>query len=839
MRNLSTPRRALEKLASALAGVFMPRRQDGTQTLRPGRFFVGSGTSLLVVVLLFACYALGELPGDALVEVTAAVVAGLIGFYLVFRTGLNRRAADPSLMVHQMVYATLVVMYAMYFTTADGVGVFPIIVLIIFLFGVLRLRTRSLLLFALFILTLDAATIALDAFFRPDAPGVHERLLQWVTLALTLPWFAMMGGYVSGLREDLRESNALQRAALEATKESESRLAEALRIAGLGSWSFHPATRVAHWSLETYRIFGIEPAQPVPMRDAFLRLVHPDDQGQYCESIVAAIDEGRSFDSEYRIVLPDSEIRWVHVVGEPEVDDNGQTTLVSGTVADITERKTHEFAIEEARDEAAAARTMLADAIKVLPEAFALFDADDRLILWNDLHAELLAEYFGIPEVVAGMKYEDQVRASVAKGEPIPLQFANDVDAFVADRVRVHRNPSHTREVKLAGERWMKISEGHTTAGGVVGVRSDITQRKQLEQRQVMQHTVTRLLADSETVGDTISEVIRTICETLGWDCGARWELDANDNVLRCIETWAVADSQIADFSKFSARQTYAASATGLILRVIATDSPQWISDVSLEPGFKRASAALAAGLHGAFAFPIRVRSRAVGAMEFFIRNVPQPDTELMGVLDSIGLQIGQFITRALAQEQLKQLAHYDFLTGLPNRNLFNDLLGRAFAKARRNRGRLALLYVDLDGFKAVNDRHGHDAGDHLLATFSRRLKDCLRDSDTFARAGASDTAARVGGDEFVVLIDDFSDVSGLAVLARRILEAAAIPFDLAGPKAHVTASIGIGIYPDDCQDVEGFIKAADTAMYEAKEHGRNGYRFFSAATEPTAALVS
>jgi diguanylate cyclase (GGDEF)-like protein len=89
------------------------------------------------------------------------------------------------------------------------------------------------------------------------------------------------------------------------------------------------------------------------------------------------------------------------------------------------------------------------------------------------------------------------------------------------------------------------------------------------------------------------------------------------------------------------------------------------------------------------------------------------------------------------------------------------------------------------------------------------------------------------------VLIDDFSDVSGLAVLARRILEAAANPFDLAGPKAHVTASIGIGIYPDDCQNVEGFIKAADTAMYEAKERGRNGYRFFSAATQPTAALVS
>ncbi len=826
-------------LLATLAGVFMPRRKDGTSTLRPRLFFVGSGTSLLVVLMLFACYALGTLPGDVFVEVTVATVAGMIGFYLVFRTGLNRAAADPSLMVHQMVYASLVVMYAMYFTTVDGVGVFPIIVCIVFLFGVLRLRTRSLLLFALFILTIDAATIALDSFFRPDAPGVNERLLQWVTLALTLPWLGMMGGYVSGLREELRKSNALMRTALEATKESASRLAEAVRIAGLGSWSFDPATKIPHWSLETYRIFGIEPEQPVPMRDEFLRIVHPDDHGQYCESIVTAIDEGRAFDIEFRIVLSNGKVRWVHVVGEPVVDERGRTILLSGTVEDITARKTQEDAIRHARDEAAAARALLADAIKVLPEAFALFDADDRLILWNDLHAEILFTYFGIPEVIAGMKYEVQVRASVANGEPIPAEFANDVDAFVAERVRVHRNPAHTREVKLAGDRWMKISEGHTTAGGVVGVRSDITKRKHLEQRQAMEHAVTRLLANYETMGDTIPKVIRTICETLGWDCGARWELDADDNVLRCVDSWAAPGDEIAAFSAFSAKRVFPAVPTGLICRVMASGQPLWIADVSREPGFLRAAAAKAAGLHSGFVFPIPARARVVGAMEFFTRDVRQPDAELLRVLESIGLQIGQFIARGLAQEQLKQLAHYDFLTGLPNRNLFNDLLGRAFSKARRNGGRLALLYVDLDGFKAVNDRHGHDAGDHLLATFSRRLKDCLRDSDTYARVGASDTAARVGGDEFVVLIDDFTDVSGLAVLARRILEAAAMPFALAGPKAHVTASIGIGIYPDDCQDVEGLTKAADTAMYDAKERGRNGYRFFSAASQPTGALGS
>jgi diguanylate cyclase (GGDEF)-like protein len=225
--------------------------------------------------------------------------------------------------------------------------------------------------------------------------------------------------------------------------------------------------------------------------------------------------------------------------------------------------------------------------------------------------------------------------------------------------------------------------------------------------------------------------------------------------------------------------------------------------------------------------------------MEFFIRNVRQPDTALLRVLDSIGLQIGQFIARAAAQEQLKQLAHYDFLTGLPNRSLFNELLAHAFAKARRNGTRLAILFVDLDGFKQVNDRYGHDAGDHLLATFTQRLKRCLRESDTFARHGLSDTAARLGGDEFVVLVDDVVKPSDLAALAKRILMAAAKPFDLAGPKGHVSASIGISIYPDDGEDIDGLIKAADSAMYEAKQGGRNAYRFFSSMAQRQVCLAT
>jgi diguanylate cyclase (GGDEF)-like protein len=383
------------------------------------------------------------------------------------------------------------------------------------------------------------------------------------------------------------------------------------------------------------------------------------------------------------------------------------------------------------------------------------------------------------------------------------------------------------------------VHEGHTSFGGIVGVRSDITERKLLEQRQAMGHAVTRLLAESGSVGETMPKVIQTICETLGWDCGARWELDPKDGLLHCPDHWSISKPEIAAFSAYCARQIFAPGTSGLIRhRVITTGQSLWIPDVSREPDFNRAAPAAAAGLRGAFAFPIRIGSRLVGAMEFFTRNVRQPDATLLSVLDSIGLQIGQYLERAAVQEQLKQRAHYDDLTGLPNRSLFNELLSRAFIKARRNRTRLAVLFIDLDGFKAVNDRHGHDAGDHLLATFSKRLKACLRESDTIARQHEPDAAARLGGDEFVVLVDDVVEASKLSVLATRILEAAAKPFALAGSQGHVSASIGIGVYPDDSHDVDSLIKAADSAMYDAKQGGRNSFRYFTAdATEEVAVV--
>jgi diguanylate cyclase (GGDEF)-like protein/PAS domain S-box-containing protein len=175
---------------------------------------------------------------------------------------------------------------------------------------------------------------------------------------------------------------------------------------------------------------------------------------------------------------------------------------------------------------------------------------------------------------------------------------------------------------------------------------------------------------------------------------------------------------------------------------------------------------------------------------------------------------------RALAV-QMTHSAEHDYLTGLPNRMLLNDRISQAIALAPRHMKHVALLFLDLDGFKHINDSLGHPTGDKLLQSISERLIDCVR---------ASDTVSRQGGDEFVVLLSEVEQSEDPAITARRMLEAVAQPHSIDHHDLHVTASIGVSVYPDDGLDAETLIKNADTAMYQAKENGRQGYQFFKPA---------
>ncbi len=171
------------------------------------------------------------------------------------------------------------------------------------------------------------------------------------------------------------------------------------------------------------------------------------------------------------------------------------------------------------------------------------------------------------------------------------------------------------------------------------------------------------------------------------------------------------------------------------------------------------------------------------------------------------------------AESAIERLAYYDSLTKLPNRWLFQDRLNQTLAQARRENQLVGLVFLDLDRFKNINDTLGHSAGDELLKEVGRRLKGCIRRSDTIAR---------LGGDEFVIILPAINQTEDATLIARKILQAFTPPVDLSGHEVFITTSIGIAIYPNDGQDSENLVRNADTAMYQAKELGRNNYQFFS-----------
>ncbi|MBF0212861.1 MAG: EAL domain-containing protein [Magnetococcales bacterium] len=170
-------------------------------------------------------------------------------------------------------------------------------------------------------------------------------------------------------------------------------------------------------------------------------------------------------------------------------------------------------------------------------------------------------------------------------------------------------------------------------------------------------------------------------------------------------------------------------------------------------------------------------------------------------------------------EEEMRRQANYDTLTGLPNRSLFLDRLNRELIRAKRSNSRVALMFIDLDRFKWVNDTLGHAAGDDLLRQTSKRLLSCVRKSDT---------VARLGGDEFTVILPDMARGPFAERVAAEILAQLIQPFTLMGQEAFISGSVGVTVCPDDAEDLESLLKNADTAMYRAKSDGRNAYRFYT-----------
>jgi diguanylate cyclase (GGDEF)-like protein/PAS domain S-box-containing protein len=348
---------------------------------------------------------------------------------------------------------------------------------------------------------------------------------------------------------------------------------------------------------------------------------------------------------------------------------------------------------------------------------------------------------------------------------------------------------------------------------GTVAIGQDITARVRAEKRDAVRFAVTQVLAQSSTLMDAAPRLLEAICLQIGFDLGELWLEDASSAALRLQSYWAAPSLDAAEFYAGSNDIGFSPQ-KGLPGLVWARREPVWLPDVLSSDVFQRRPQAEKAGIHAAFGAPITLGQEAKGVIILFSRCMQPPDQELITAMSDLGSQIGQFMLRQQAEEQLFRNVFYDELTGLPSRVLFKDRLATELSQARRYpEKQFAVLFMDVDRFKHINDTLGYTVGDQVLVAVARRLEECLRPEDVLARFSE---------DDFIVLLKNIAEIGHAMQVAQRIHQALKEPLRLHGQEVFVTLSIGITHNLAGYANADDMLRDADMAMHRAKELGKD-----------------
>lgn len=339
----------------------------------------------------------------------------------------------------------------------------------------------------------------------------------------------------------------------------------------------------------------------------------------------------------------------------------------------------------------------------------------------------------------------------------------------------------------------------------------DISERKHIESLQLGQNRILNMMVTGAPLSDILEGIAR-FAESLS--------NRAAYSILQVKATEAALCTPIAP----SLPQDDAARLSNIVITPSdGSGHHESLIIVDVDDDLHRSTyydAARTYGLKACAWWPIIGKhDKLLGTFALYFRETRTPDaqdTQLARICIHLA---GLAIDNRTSEDRIRYLAHYDNLTSLPNRFLFKEYFDLALKSAKRHSKKFAVFFVDLDKFKEVNDTLGHDAGDEVLRVIAQRLRNCLRHSDKIAR---------MGGDEFYVLIEELNDGSHAAEVARKLLKEAARPVHVGDAECHISASIGISIYPGDGCDEQALLQNADDAMYRAKRSGKNAYRFFS-----------
>jgi diguanylate cyclase (GGDEF)-like protein/PAS domain S-box-containing protein len=427
--------------------------------------------------------------------------------------------------------------------------------------------------------------------------------------------------------------------------------------------------------------------------------------------------------------------------------------------------------------------------------------------------------------------YSREELLAMGPADLVPLSreaLAQQYDALVAGAHAANDLNSHYRRkdgslLPFEAKRRVLRSGGKTI---IAAIARDISERlavegalRESEQRQRAQAERQRLVAElgqqalaSADIPKVLQRAAELAWSTLKADYCNVLERDPEGKhlVYRGAAGWPAewVDRRVIDLQP-----------GGQLARTLSSEEPLVVEDHAADRRFPETEAVREFRIRSSVRVPILGTQGAFGILAVHSKAPRRFVEDEINFLRSLANILAVAIERKKAEEHLAYLAQFDSLTGLPNRHLFHDRLSQTMAHARRSGHSMAVLFIDLDRFKLVNDTLGHAAGDRLLKEAGARLLGCLR---------SGDTVARFGGDEFGAILAELGASGDAGLVAQKVIEALERPFDLEGNDTYVTASVGIALFPADGDEAGALIRNADTAMYRAKEQGRNTHQYFT-----------
>ena len=561
-----------------------------------------------------------------------------------------------------------------------------------------------------------------------------------------------------------------------ALAESRNRLIQAESQAHLGFWWHDTRHGETHFAEEIHRILGRDATEMASL-ESFKASIHPDDrpalESALESALGSALTQGAEHDLACRILRPDGEIRHVVCRGRPETDGGGRVVRLAGTLQDVTELRRTEARLGESE----AHIRLLLDSTA---EAIFGVDLEERCTFVNRACLDLLG--YDHPEELLGHPVHELIHHHHPDGSPYPASACKALPVQLrGSKVHVDDEVFWRKDgTALPVEYWSHPIYREARLVGAVVTFLDISTRRRSEENLRLAAKVIESTQEGVMITDAESRILsinQAFTTITGYSAAeARGQTpdllnSGRHDAAFYREMWA----RLAETGTWQG-EIWNRSKTGEVY-------PEWLSISSVYDNLGRL-------------------------------------TNYVGVFSDIS-QIKH------SEAQLEYLAHHDPFTDLPNRMLFQARLGHAIHVAQRHGQRLGLLFMDMDGFKHVNDSLGHPAGDELLQAAAKRMTNHLR---------AEDTLARLGGDEFVILLEHLGESREAAIVAQNVLGLLQEPFRLAaGQEVFIGVSIGISLYPDDAEDATQLVRNADAALYQAKAQGRNTYRFYTEALTHTA----